>query len=400
MSPFTSQHSQIPEPTPTTHAGCRRRRNPERGAAMLLSSYLVSFTLLVLTTALFVRSANEMRLAERHAETQRAFWLSEAALDAALADLKTDAPPDLAVGACATEHAVPFTANTISTATYTLCLKLEDVANGTRTYSLTTTGRESGTSESLYSLVEYEQGMIEFNYAAYASDIIFFNSLSGSMDTDAQNQLIGDLTFQGDIAVWKSDNFIHTPDGSLRYDSDGNPMKGRSPVVIYKGSVINGDVYVGPDAAEPDALVEVGQGSIIRGTVKKLAAVQKLPPVEVPPDAKPLADIIGAHASDKWCLEPGTYVVENVVFGLGLGSPELCTTGSVDLYVTKRFSVPNGSLYGQPEGSRPFAKNYSPENLRIFVKGDNDILFGFGPGVGAAMLYAPTSMFQMLGNRT
>ena len=39
----------------------------ERGAVMLLSSYMVSFTLLVLTTALFVRSANEMHLAERSA---------------------------------------------------------------------------------------------------------------------------------------------------------------------------------------------------------------------------------------------------------------------------------------------------------------------------------------------
>ena len=69
-----------------------RRARPERGAVVLLSTYLVSFTLLVLTTAMFVRSSNEMRMAERSAELSQAFWGAEAALDKAMVDLRTQTP--------------------------------------------------------------------------------------------------------------------------------------------------------------------------------------------------------------------------------------------------------------------------------------------------------------------
>jgi hypothetical protein len=64
----------------------------------------------------------------------------------------------------------------------------------------------------------------------------------------------------------------------------------------------------------------------------------------------------------------------------------------VDLYVTGALMVSDGKIYGQPKGSPPYAKQYSPENLRIFVKGSHNVYFGYlGSPIGAALLYAPES---------
>ena len=114
-------------------AAVRRERHTERGAAMLLSSYLVSFTLLVLTTALFVRSANEMRMAERSAQFARTFWAAEAATDAALGSLRAQSQPQLAVGKCTGGASRPAqvvslgTSTTTARASYRLCLETEEI---------------------------------------------------------------------------------------------------------------------------------------------------------------------------------------------------------------------------------------------------------------------------------
>jgi len=72
----------------------RRALTNTRGAVFLLSVYLVSLTLLLLGGVSLNRTNIEVRSAQVSRDQQQAFWLAEAALDQAMARLKTEELPD------------------------------------------------------------------------------------------------------------------------------------------------------------------------------------------------------------------------------------------------------------------------------------------------------------------
>jgi len=400
----------------TTQHNDRRARFPQRGAVILLSSYLVSFTLLVLTTAMFVRSANEVRLAERSTQLSQAFWGAEAALDAGIAALATQPESRFALNQwCTSSQATKVTG-----ATYRLCLEAQDTSTSTSRYRIEATGTQNGSRETLTAQVNRQTDTVQFDRVASVNDQLdFLYIATGGMDSRVSTDpALAPVHVQsrGDIGTSAS----KVQDGHVRFTGH-----------------INGDIYVGPGGETPPVQTilssngkpvrmvqgELVAGGEVSGTVKNLAAVPKFPPVEVPSNATDLGDLevrpwnydadlgIRSHdeVKDKRCLEPGTYVVRNLTVGahqwnpdqdgyfLGIGAGELCTTGPVDLYVTGALMMSHGEIYGQPKGSPPYAKQYSPENLRIFVKGSRRVYCGFlGTPIEAALLYAPESQVVQL----
>ena len=403
----------------TTQAAQRRSvLGTERGAAVLLTSYLVSFTILVLTTALFVRSSNEMRMAERSAGMAQAFWGAEAAMDAAVADLKTESPPVLALTQCTDAQTTG-----ISGATYRLCLEATDTNNGTNRYRIEATGTGNGSTETLASVVETGPSAITFDHAAYVRHVIgFYSGETASLDTDHVKMIVK-IGFNGDLAT--AGETIHM------VNLAGNLVARQPGIWLSANSTVNGNAYVGPDAGDPADAVHIDSSSQLNGTVKTLKDVKPLPPVTIPSNAKDLGDITlfrraDGSGTERLCLAPGTYVARNLLIGAELvpphpadicgggpcpdqvsyvlhGSPELCTTGPVDLYVKDRVLMVRGSVYGQPQGSAPFDAQYSSKNLRIFAEGHNGKIvvnsapdsFVAGP-VGAFTWPSPTMVTAAL----
>jgi len=386
---------------PTIRRGSRSRRartHAQRGVVFLFTSYLVSFTLLVLVTALFVRSANEVRLAERSTQLSQAFWGAEAALDKGVTDLQTKPPPYLALNGCTSSTSVSLVGTNTPQGNYRTCLDAEDTTTGISRYRILASGTKGYTSEALSAIVQYQVPTISFSHAAYATGgISLRNIVTGSMDSRI-SRLLARTAFHGDLAT----------------SATTVPAGRRGLVLLNQGSTVDGDVYVGP-GADPAALVYVAPALVasmsiyssgasqVTGALKNLSKATVLPPVEVPAYATNLGDRLSlvesssvAHSlpggglnnyQGPTCLEPGTYVVGNLTMGDGGGKGELCTTGPVDLYVTGDLKVWGGDFYGQPTGTAPFQHQYAPENLRIFKQGGGYCFLVSGEG--AATIYAP-----------
>ncbi len=348
-----------------------------RGAAFLLAVYLASLACLLLGGVSLQRTVVETRAAELSRNNHQALFLGEAGLDRAIAALRTNATAVL--------KTPTLTENVSATGSYTYLVTVTPEG----LYRVESTGRAAGATSRVVALVSLPNP-VTFRHALFASHSLWvLGTDTGSMDSRASRVFAAAPISHGDLGVNST---------TLLPDKDGN--LNTPPLMAAMSSKIRGDLYVGP-GGDPAVLAWVDPGdSTLSGQKRSASESKPFPPVRVPSTAIDLGDL--ALTSQQRCLAPGTYVVRNV--NLKGTNPVLCTTGPVNLYVTGTFNGGDGELYGQPSGSLPYAQQYSPENLRIFVSGTDPLddkgqpTYSVGGGkFAAATLYAPQRSFSMLG---
>ncbi len=356
-----------------------RRLANSHGAAFLLVIYFASLMLFLLGGVSLQRTMTEVRAAQVSRDSLQAFYLGEAGLDRAVLALRTDAAAVLTTPTRTNNDPV-----TGGSYTYSVTLTPEGF------YRVASTGRAAGATNRVVALVSLASP-ITFSHALFANDyVLAMGTDTGSMDSRASKVFSANPISHGDLGVNRT---------TLLPDEDGNPTM--PPLMAAENSKIQGDLYVGP-GGDPATLAFVDPAnSTLTGRARNAPKSAPLPPVQVPATAIDLGDLV--LSKQQRCLEPGTYVVRDVE--LRYSSSVLCTTGPVTLYVTRNFlnGGASGAVYGQPSGSLPYAKQYSPENLRIFIAGPDPLnAKGQSSTIGgaaftAAVVYAPQRSLEMLG---
>jgi len=370
----------------------RARTNSQRGVVFLFTSYLVSFTLLVLVTAMFVRSTNELRMAERSAQTQQAFWLSEASLDRGLREVLLQEPTYLVVpastmwvgtgGPMGPASCNPWKGLSLSSdqqTSYQIC------RTGQTSYEINADGTKQGTTqrtELLTGEVERVTPQIEFKHTIYAASpiVVNYSFVDGSVATSAKDR--GALQF----------TMLSFMQGAISLPKDH---------AVDALQLLNGSAWVdlkGKPVTDPNSQIQELQ-------VEKMG---DFIPIVVPQN---LGTVPGADADQVLrkgdafgaCLPPGTYYAK----GIALTNATLCTDGRVDLYVEGPIQATNSWIYGQPRKTPDVnwvgRQDYSSEDLHIFALpdqgGHNTIsLQGVSAApVTAALIYAPDMNVTMSG---
>ena len=370
-----------------------------RGFAILLYSYLVVFFLCAFVTTILTRSALDLRYAERSIGVNQAFWAAEGVLEDSINYLRDAQLPTLAVGQC-TSASTPFRSVTLASATgrADLCLVTAPSYSGstqTISYQLRATGTSGGTTQVVQAMLSYSAQTTQFLHVAYGTQISLSDASTGGLNSSVQPVLFSNTTSHGDLATPGNTPYLHA-DGTL------GPR-----IVMINSSRVMGDVYIGA-GGNFSTLVRISPSSILGGTEKYLDGTTSLPLIQVPADAIDLMSIVPhdlwSNIKQDTCLAPGTYVTSL----LKIAKVQVCTTGPVDIYVTDKLMIYEGQLYGQPQGSPAFGGLYSPKDLRIFFKGDNQILHGTTGELGqndkislvAGVIYAPTADITISGDFT
>ena len=279
-----------------------------------------------------------------------------------------------------------------------------------------TSGSQTPISKTVSTIINYGSGgATEFDFAAYADSITAEGLTTGSTNTLLSRLLTAaSISNQGgNLASRQSDRHVEQEwdEGHDRYVS-----REKSPIELAEGSHIKGDIFLGMQwdgrtrlAAFDTSVVELS------GMVNQLHNEINLPAIEVPAGTPSLGSVRLEQNATR-CLNAGSYQVDYLVLKK---ASELCTVGTVTLYVTgalqensekkdDREPLPTkvwidkeAKLYGQPanlpttRAGYPYLREHSPRDLRILVKGQGLIRLTSKDSEAAALVYAPEAMVKL-----
>lgn len=387
-----------------------------RGFAVLLYTYLVVSFLLMLSTTLLTLSTMDLTYAQRSVSQQQAFWAGEGQLETSIAQLRQTTPPALADGAFVDYATTTLLANKL---TSTARLYGTGVANEYRLEATGTSasGTQTPISKVVSTVLQYNgAGATEFDYVAYADAITAEGLTTGSTDTRLSRLLTASAISSqgGNLATRRAARHVEKEwdEGHGRY-----VFREKSPIEIAEGSRIKGDIFLGRqwNGFANLAAFDTASRSEFGGVVNALRNEVNLPTITVPAGATSLGPIQLERNATR-CLDAGSYEVDYLVLKK---AAELCTVGTVNLYVTgaltensdksddreplstKVWIGKEAKLYGQPSSlsplrsGYPYLREHSPRDLRIFVKGEGLIRLGSKDSKAAALIYAPDSIVKL-----
>lgn len=391
---------------------------------MLLYSYIVVWFVVMFTTTLLTMSTLDVNHAQRAIATQQAFWAAEGELEGTVADLKVDQTVfALAENICLSYGSRNLKSDGSIRSTSSLC-----GTSTANTYRLAITGTSGSTTQTLSTIVEFAgPGTTQFTHVAYADAISADGVETYSVDTST-----------GNPATILAAASLHNEGGSLATRRAGRALqevwdklhhrfetREKPPIEILGDSIIHGALFLGPQwnglLAESDneEVVEIdAQADVVsaagEASVQALPEEVAWPTIDIPSGVTSLGVLKldepnGGHQDRqlKMVLQEGAYEAERLILTDGA---ELCTIGTVELYVTgkqhdddeadeadedgepsevKVQVEKNAKLYGQPSGAQPYAGHYAPANLRIFVKGPGIVKISAKDSKTAALIYAP-----------
>lgn len=361
----------------------------QQGIVVLLHTYLVTFSLLLLTAALLTRTSIDLQHAELSVSQYQALWEAEGALDEALYGLRINTPT-LTSNQCTspTQSALPAVSGKSST--YQVCL------TPNQEYQILVTGGSQRAVERLTAFAEIPSQNLRFRNALLAIDKLElrrgdFGSLTSALSVMGGNR--GDhrpprwkIRHRGHVAVLAR-----------------NPL---GPAVeILESSIFKGDIFL-PVGLNKKTAVALEQGSTFEhdddgvdddaDDAKELTEQIVLPTSYEPPSTATNLGNVSLRGTTL-LLPKGTYTVHDLsMTTAGHQIPVLTTNGAVNLYVTGEITQVKGELYGQPEGYHSPLNLYSPQHLRIFVTSDRTV--HLAKGLSAAVVYAPKSRVLINGN--
>ncbi len=390
-----------------------------RGFAVLLYSYIVTWFMIMFTTTLLAMSTLDVNHAQRAIATQQAFWAAEGELEGAVADLKVDQTVfALAENMCVSYGSRNLKSDGSIRSTSSLC-----GTTTANTYRLAISGTSGSTTQTLSTIVELVgPGATQFTHVAYADGITAEGVETGSLDTTRMSAAA--------LSVLAASS-IRNEGGSFATRRSGRALRemwdkhrhayvnqDKPPIEIIGDSRIYGPVFLGPNWNGRLEAVEIATAAQVvseagQETVQALPEEVVWPSIQIPEGTTSLGILKldspnGGHPDRqlRMVLQAGAYQVERLIL---TNDAELCTIGTVQLYVTgkqgaeeagdtdedsepKEMKVnvhQRAKLYGQPAGASAYARRYSPADLRIFVKGPGIVKVGAKDATTAALIYAP-----------
>lgn len=351
--------------------------NSRQGIVVLLHTYLVTFSLLLLTAALLTRTSIELQHAGFSVSQYQALWEAEGALDEALYGLRANTPV-LTPNQCTSPTQSTLPAVSGRSSTYQICL------TPNREYQIIVTGGSQRAVERLTAFAEIPSQNLRFRNALLAIDKLElrkadFGSLASVLS------VMGGNRGEDRPPQW---SIRHRGHVAILARNQLGPA-----VEILESSIFKGDIFlpVGLDKKTAVVVGDVSDFENAEGTdqAKELTEQIVLPTSYEPPqNATNLGNI--SLQGTTLMLPQGTYKANDLsMASKGNVIPVLATSGPVDLYVTGEVHQVKGELYGQPEGYSSPLNLYSPQHLRIFVTSDRQVELNHG--LSAAVLYAPKS---------
>lgn len=387
-----------------------------QGFAVLLYSYIVVWFVVMFTTTLLAMSTLDVNHAQRAIATQQAFWAAEGELEGTVADLKVDQT----VFALAEDMCLSYGSRTLKSdgsirSTSSLC-----GTSTANTYRLDITGTSGSTTQKLATIVEFAgPGTTQFTHVAFADGITADGVETGSVDTTKMSAAALSVLAAHSSSIRNEGGSLATRRAARMLAEVWDKVKGKHvreekpPIEILGNSQVHGGIFLGPNwdgrLDDGDKEVELAAQSNLKTTdVQPLPEEIPWPAIQVPEGATDLGKFVLANSEDglksRECLKSGTYTASWVILKKGT---ELCTRGTVELYVTgetleakvardddeplktKLRIAKEAKLYGQPADAEPYARHYSPQDLRIFVTGDGLVKIGAKDSMTAALIYAP-----------
>lgn len=315
--------------------------------SLLILSYLFIATVLLWGVAGFGQSTVAVNASERYRGVFQAFHLAEAAVDEAIAQLRTG-----------TISNVPTTS--MATGTYWATIAaLSDSPSGT--YQIQAFGQVSGIQQQVEAVVRQTPQSV-FRYALFGYSQL---KVKNGALTDSYNSTQGN----------------YNPNSPGTNGNIGTNNIAAHSVRLSNGAAINGQVFVGLGVADPTTAVD-NQGSIITGTPQIVSMTQAL--------GQPAVSTAGLSCSQKLELKNGeTFTLTQTSSPycyaevLVENSSTLEVSGNVMLY-TGKLVVKNSALVNYSPTSKPAPQLIVQITSTHHVLIDNSAQF-----VGA--IYAPNA---------
>lgn len=337
------------------------------------SVYVISLSLaavcVVYSAAVLLRGTSELNLSERSSNQTAAFQLAEAGVDQGARNLRTNSTTD----------DVLFTA--LAAGSFSVG---EPVTVDSTRRRFTTVGTSDQEQRRLEVVVSLTPQSV-FQYALFGSDQVM---IGGNAITDAYDSTLG--AYQPDAS---QPGYNFSKDGDVGTNATtASPTSGIT--VDGTSLVVNGQVVVGPDVADPTSVVDgnVNDDFITGGPPKYVSSPLAFPmePVAVPQTCTstlpPLVEGTRTFTSAQspYCLS-GDVVIN--------GNETVTTSGSVQVYLSGALTINGNATVGVPSNPSALIFLMTPTAEATIQQGDLQ-----GNAKIYAGIYAPDSKVAISGN--
>lgn len=266
--------------TPPTTA----RRVRQRGAAFLLSVYIISLMLLILCAAALQMTTTEVRAAELYRDQQQSFWAAEAALDETVATMRVNALGSLDELGC-TYGMVQLSSTAVQRGDYMVCNTADSALFQLELRGLDANSRAIWIS----SLLEKQDQQFVVKSAVVGLDGITVTSAKvGGVNTK-------EYPITLDTSKLTTDGFgDYLLPAITSFNSAGNLVTAAAQtaaITIQNGSQVYGEVTGGSQQAVSVASDSAHGGEIHFG-LTNAAVVSAVTPVGIPSSAKDLGTVL------------------------------------------------------------------------------------------------------------
>lgn len=333
-----------------------------RKGIVLMAAYWMISLMSVLSLAAYSRGSSYLISAERNSNRIVAFNMAEAAVDFAIAQLKTD-PSYTGSGGyvgMSTSNVEGGFSVTVTTPAGNPNVRLLNVVGYSPDASSTSRAAEQ---RSITAYAEIEEDSV-FDFAVFSKEDIQIN---GNSIIDSYN----------------SNDGAYDPNNANSNGDIGTNTTQASQVDLNGNVTVNGSAQVGP-GGNPNSVINLNGHATITGTQSAMDKEKTLDTPSVPAGAVNLGNI-QLNGNTVYYLPGGTYEVGKFKIN---GNAKIIATGDVKLYVSDSVSI---------NGNGISTSNNKPPSMLIYVTGNEDVhLNGNTDFYGG--IYAPNSSFHTNGN--
>ncbi|MBI4231308.1 MAG: hypothetical protein HY608_10770, partial [Planctomycetes bacterium] len=299
------------------YAGSRRRHN-QTGSVMMVA-LVAMIGLSAACLAYYGLTTTQMNENAGREYTQRALWLAEAGVSAAIQDLNGGGEGNLSAD--------------LGDGTYETVV----VDNGDGTSTLTSTGTYQGTFRVLETNIEPTTSSV-FTHSLFSDETL---TLNGNILTDSYDSSLGTYASQ-------ATNTISWGGGSFSYANANGDAGSNDSIDINGSTAVMGDAVAGPDGS-----VDLNGNVHVEGLVENLTTTTELEPVTITyPSSNDNANV-GVSGVDKLQTNNSDVTMSGGIYHLTQikvnGNGNILITGDSTLYLTEGMQVNgNGQLLISP----------------------------------------------------
>jgi hypothetical protein len=340
---------------------------------LLISSYLVLSSLMVVSLSLWTRSTFFMKNIDLEAYRLQSFHLAESGIDQAIDALETN------LAYTGTAGDVTYTKNIlINGVTKTITL-------GTINVLVTTPDQQNPNRKKIVSIgnpnADATVQIKTFRKIITYVDLIPQKMFQFAVFSDEDFSLNGNTTVTVDS--YNSNNGPYNALNPGNSGDVGTNSTGANMVSLIGNANVNGSVTVGK-GGDPNTVIEVSPGATITGSTSASPAVITYVAPTVPTTAVNLGNL-SVNGGTTMILPGGTYLMSSLSI---TGNGNLQFSGPATVYLTGTANIAGNGIS---------TANNLPSNLIFNVVGNNSVAYS-GNGNFYAGIYAPDASVNVSGN--